>query len=539
VLDDALDRIKAIQDAARSGAKSAQPRPKWPMIVLRSPKGWTGPKEVDGLKTEGFWRAHQVPLSGLAENPEHLRMLEEWMRSYRPQELFDAAGAPVAAIRATAPQGDRRMSANPHANGGLLRRSLELPGLDEHAVQVERPGGVKAESTRVMGRFLRDVMTLNRAARNFRIVGPDETASNRWQDVFEVTERAWMEKILPEDVHLAREGRVMEILSEHTCQGWLEGYLLTGRHGFFSCYEAFTHIVDSMFNQHAKWLDACRKLAWRRPIASLNYLLSSHVWQQEHNGFSHQDPGFIDVALNKKADVVRVYLPADANSLLCVTDHVLKTWNRINVIVAGKANSWQWLTIDEAKVHCGAGIGIWEWASTDGGAEPDVVMACAGDVPTLETLAAVQILRRHIPDLKVRVVNIVDLMTLQPKEHHPHGLSDREFDALFTRDKPVIFAYHGYPWTIHRLTYRRTNHDNIHVRGYNEEGTTTTPFDMTVLNGLDRYHLVLGVLDRIPEPAGAHIRLRQAMEGKLIEHGAYIRKHGQDMPEILGWKWER
>ena len=539
VLDDAFDRIKAIQDAARSGAKTAQSRPKWPMIVLRTPKGWTGPKEVDGLKTEGFWRAHQVPLSGLAENPAHLRMLEEWMRSYRPEELFDAAGAPVAAIRATAPEGNRRMSANPHANGGLLRRSLELPSLHEHAVLVERPGGIKAESTRVMGRFLRDVMALNQSARNFRIVGPDETASNRLQDVFEVTERAWMEEILSEDVHLAREGRVLEILSEHTCQGWLEGYLLTGRHGFFSCYEAFTHIVDSMFNQHAKWLDACRKLAWRRPIASLNYLLSSHVWQQEHNGFSHQDPGFIDVALNKKADVVRVYLPADANSLLCVTDHVLKTWNRINVIVAGKANSWQWLSIEEAKVHCNAGIGIWEWASTDGAAEPDVVMACAGDVPTLEMLAAVQILKHYIPDLKVRVVNIVDLMTLQPKEHHPHGLSDREFDALFTRDKPVIFAYHGYPWTIHRLTYRRTNHDNIHVRGYNEEGTTTTPFDMTVLNGLDRYHLVLGVLDRIPGPAGAHIQLKQAMEGKLIEHGAYIRKHGQDMPEILGWKWER
>ncbi|MBZ9660295.1 phosphoketolase family protein [Mesorhizobium sp. ESP-6-4] len=539
MLDDALDRIKAIQDTARNGAKTAQPRPSWPMIVLRSPKGWTGPKEVDGLKTEGFWRAHQVPLSGLADNPAHLRMLEEWMRSYRPEELFDAAGAPVAAVRATVPKGERRMSANPHANGGLLRRSLELPALQEHAVPFERPGGVKAESTRVMGRFLRDVMALNQGTRNFRIVGPDETASNRLQDVFEVTERAWMEEILPEDVHLGREGRVLEILSEHTCQGWLEGYLLTGRHGFFSCYEAFTHIVDSMFNQHAKWLDACRKLAWRRPIASLNYLLSSHVWQQEHNGFSHQDPGFIDVALNKKADVVRVYLPADANSLICVTDHVLRTWNRINIIVAGKANSWQWLSIDEAKVHCNAGIGIWGWASTDGGAEPDVVMACAGDVPTLETLAAVQILRRHIPGLKVRVVNIVDLMTLQPREHHPHGLSDREFDALFTRDKPVIFAYHGYPWTIHRLTYRRTNHDNIHVRGYNEEGTTTTPFDMTVLNGLDRYHLVLGVLDRIPEPAGAHIQLKQAMEGKLIEHRAYIREHGQDMPEILGWKWEQ
>ncbi|WFP78300.1 phosphoketolase family protein [Mesorhizobium sp. WSM4906] len=539
VLDDALDRIRAIQQAARSGAKTAQPRPKWPMIVLRSPKGWTGPKEVDGLKTEGFWRAHQVPLSGLAENPAHLKMLEEWLRSYRPEELFDAAGTPVSAIRATAPGGARRMSANPHANGGLLRRSLDLPDLNEHAIAVKRPGQVKAESTRAMGAFLRDVMALNQAARNFRIVGPDETASNRLQDVFEVTERAWMEEILPQDVHLAREGRVLEILSEHTCQGWLEGYLLTGRHGFFSCYEAFTHIVDSMFNQHAKWLDACRELPWRRPIASLNYLLSSHVWQQEHNGFSHQDPGFIDVALNKKADVVRVYLPADANSLLCVTDHVLQTWNRINVIVAGKANSWQWLSIDEAKVHCSAGIGIWEWASTDRGAEPDVVMACAGDVPTLETLAAVQILKRHIPDLKIRLVNIVDLMTLQPKEHHPHGLSDREFDALFTRDKPVIFAYHGYPWTIHRLTYRRTNHDNIHVRGYNEEGTTTTPFDMTVLNGLDRYHLVLGVLDRIPEPAGAHIRLKQAMEGKLIEHRAHIREYGQDMPEILDWKWEQ
>ncbi|RWG54628.1 MAG: phosphoketolase family protein [Mesorhizobium sp.] len=539
VLDDALDRIQAIQQAARSGGETADGRPKWPMIILRSPKGWTGPKEVDGLKTEGFWRAHQVPLSGLAENPAHLKMLEEWLRSYRPEELFDAEGAPVAMIRATAPQGGRRMSANPHANGGLLRRSLQLPSLQEHAVSVQQPGGVKAESTRVMGGFLRGVMALNQSAKNFRIVGPDETASNRLQDVFEVTERAWMEKILPEDVHLGREGRVLEILSEHTCQGWLEGYLLTGRHGLFSCYEAFTHIVDSMFNQHAKWLDACGKLPWRRPIASLNYLLSSHVWQQEHNGFSHQDPGFIDVALNKKADIVRVYLPADANSLLCVTDHVLRTWNRINVIVAGKANSWQWLSITEAKVHCKAGIGIWEWASTDGGAEPDVVMACAGDVPTLETLAAVQILKRHVPGLKVRVVNIVDLMTLQPKEHHPHGLSDREFDAFFTADKPVIFAYHGYPWTIHRLTYRRTNHDNIHVRGYNEEGTTTTPFDMTVLNDLDRYHLVLGVLDRIPEPAGAHIRLKQAMEGKLIEHRAYIREHGQDMPEVLGWKWEQ
>ena len=538
VLDDAFDRIKVIQQAARNGAAATASRPKWPMIVLRSPKGWTGPKEVDGLKTEGFWRSHQVPLSGLAENPAHLKLLEEWLRSYRPEELFDAAGAPVAAIRATAPQATRRMSANPNANGGLLRRSLELPGLHDHAIAVERPGAIKAESTRVMGRFLRDVMQLNEAMKNFRIVGPDETASNRLQDVFEVTERGWMEKILPEDVHLGRDGRVLEILSEHTCQGWLEGYLLTGRHGLFSCYEAFIHIVDSMFNQHAKWLDACRDISWRRPIASLNYLLSSHVWHQEHNGFSHQDPGFIDVALNKKADVVRVYLPPDANTLLCVTDHVLQTWNRINVIVAGKPPAWQWLSMDKAIVHCRAGIGIWDWASTDDGAEPDVVMACAGDVPTLETLAAVQILRQQAPDLRIRVVNVVDLMTLQPKEYHPHGLSDREFDALFTTDKPIIFAYHGYPWTIHRLTYRRTNHDNIHVRGYNEEGTTTTPFDMTVMNGLDRFHIVQSVLDWVPRLKSTRVGLKQAMESRLLEHRAYIRAHGQDMPEILNWQWD-
>lgn len=539
VLDDALDRIRAIQQAARAGSASPTSRPIWPMIVLRSPKGWTGPKEVDGLKTEGFWRSHQVPLSGLAENPAHLKLLEEWLKSYRPEELFDAAGAPVAAIRATAPQGTRRMSANPHANGGLLRRSLELPGLHDHAIALERPGGVKAESTRVMGSFLRDVMQLNEASKNFRIVGPDETASNRLQDVFQVTERGWMEKILPEDVHLGRDGRVLEILSEHTCQGWLEGYLLTGRHGLFSCYEAFIHIVDSMFNQHAKWLDACRDIPWRRPIASLNYLLSSHVWHQEHNGFSHQDPGFIDVALNKKADIVRVYLPPDANTLLCVTDHVLQTWNRINVIVAGKPPSWQWLSMDKAIVHCRAGIGIWDWASTDDGTEPDVVMACAGDVPTLETLAAVQILRQQVPDLRIRVVNVVDLMTLQPKEYHPHGLSDREFDALFTTDKPVIFAYHGYPWTIHRLTYRRTNHDNIHVRGYNEEGTTTTPFDMTVLNSLDRFHIVQSVVDWVPRLKSMQVGIKQAMDSKLLEHRAYIRAHGQDMPEILEWKWEQ
>jgi xylulose-5-phosphate/fructose-6-phosphate phosphoketolase len=535
VLDEAMDKIHDIQTAARGTGQTA--RPKWPMIVLRSPKGWTGPKEVDGLKTEGFWRSHQVPLSGIAKDPEHLRLLEKWLKSYRPEELFDATGAPFASIQATAPQGPRRMSANPHANGGLLRKSLDLPGLQDHAVVTVQPGSMKAESTKAMGDFLRAVMELNETAKTFRIVGPDETASNRLQDVFEVTERAWMETILPEDVHLGRNGRVMEILSEHTCQGWLEGYLLTGRHGLFSCYEAFIHIVDSMFNQHAKWLDACQDIPWRRPISSLNYLLSSHVWHQEHNGFSHQDPGFIDVALNKKADIVRVYLPPDANTLLCVTDHVLRTWNRINIIVAGKPPSWQWLSMDKAIVHCRVGIGIWDWASTRNGCEPDVVLACAGDVPTLETLAAVQILKGLAPDLAIRVVNVVDLMTLQPREHHPHGLSDREFDALFTTDRPVIFAYHGYPWTIHRLTYRRSNHDNIHVRGYNEEGTTTTPFDMTVLNGLDRYHLVHSVLDWVSELKGIRVGLKQAMDGKLLEHRAYIRAHGQDMPEIRDWKW--
>ncbi|WP_426128644.1 phosphoketolase family protein [Pararhizobium sp. PWRC1-1] len=536
VLDQAISKIHDIQGTARGGSKQSS-RPKWPMIVLRSPKGWTGPKDVDGLKTEGFWRSHQVPLSGIAENPDHLRLLEEWLRSYRPEELFDAIGAPLASIRETAPQGLRRMSATPHANGGLLRKSLDLPRLHDHAVVTGHPGSMRAESTKAMGDFLRAVMELNDTAKNFRIVGPDETASNRLQDVFKVTERAWMETILPEDVHLGRDGRVMEILSEHTCQGWLEGYLLTGRHGLFSCYEAFIHIVDSMFNQHAKWLDACQDIPWRRPISSLNYLLSSHVWHQEHNGFSHQDPGFIDVALNKKADIVRVYLPPDANTLLCVTDHVLRTWNRINIIVAGKPPSWQWLSMDKAIVHCRAGIGIWDWASTKSESEPDVVLACAGDVPTLETLAAVQILKELAPDLAIRVINVVDLMTLQPKEHHPHGLSDKQFDALFTTDKPVIFAYHGYPWTIHRLTYRRTNHNNIHVRGYNEEGTTTTPFDMTVLNGLDRYHIVHSVLDWVPELKSIRIGLKEMMDSKLLEHRAYIRAHGQDMPEIRDWQW--
>jgi xylulose-5-phosphate/fructose-6-phosphate phosphoketolase len=537
VMDHAMDRIRSIQGAARNDRTRDAARPKWPMIVLRSPKGWTGPKEVDGLKTEGFWRSHQVPLSGLADNPQHLRLLENWLRSYRPEELFDADGAPLPEIRATAPDGLRRMSANPHANGGLLRKNLELPELGAHAVAVAEPGAVKAEATRVMGAFLRGVMQANDAARNFRIVGPDETASNRLQDVFEVTERAWMETILPEDVHLGRDGRVLEILSEHTCQGWLEGYLLTGRHGLFSCYEAFIHIVDSMFNQHAKWLDASRDIPWRRPISSLNYLLTSHVWHQDHNGFSHQDPGFIDVALNKKADVVRVYLPPDANTLLCVTDHVLRTWNRINIIVAGKPPLWQWLPMDQAMVHCRAGLGVWDWASNDRGGEPDVVMACAGDVPTLETLAAVSILRERLPQLKIRVVNVVDLMALQPKEHHPHGISDRDFDALFTADRPVIFAYHGYPWTIHRLTYRRTNHDNFHVRGYNEEGTTTTPFDMTVLNGLDRFHLVQSVIDWVPAAKAADGGLRKRMQSKLLDHHDYIRAHGQDMPEIVDWQW--
>jgi xylulose-5-phosphate/fructose-6-phosphate phosphoketolase len=505
------------------------------MIVLRSPKGWTGPKEVDGLKTEGFWRSHQVPLSGLADNPDHLRLLEEWLRSYRPDELFENDGSPIAAIGATTPAGTRRMSANPHANGGVLRKTLAMPELGPHAVQVSKPGAEKAEATRVMGGFLRAVMQANEAARNFRIVGPDETASNRLQDVFEVTERAWMEKILPEDTHLGRDGRVLEILSEHTCQGWLEGYLLSGRHGLFSCYEAFIHIVDSMFNQHAKWLDASRDIPWRRPVSSLNYLLTSHVWQQDHNGFSHQDPGFVDVALNKKADIVRVYFPPDANTLLSVTDHVLRTWDRINIIVAGKAPAWQWLSLDQARVHCEAGVGIWDWASGSG--EPDVVMACAGDVPTVETLAAVSILREHLPELTVRVVNVVDLMTLQPQEVHPHGLADREFDALFTANKPVIFAYHGYPWTIHRLTYRRTNHANFHVSGFHEEGTTTTPFDMTVMNGLDRYHLVQSVIDRMPAARANGAGLKQMMQAKLLNHHDYIREHGQDMPEVRDWKW--
>jgi xylulose-5-phosphate/fructose-6-phosphate phosphoketolase len=535
-LDTVMDEICAIQDKARR-SKTKAARPAWPMIILKTPKGWTGPKEVDGLKTEGSWRAHQVPVADMATNPAHVKLLEVWMKSYRPGELFEPDGALKPEIATLAPAGARRMSANPHANGGLLMRELELPDIRRYAVAVERPGKVDAQSTSVMAEYLRDVMRASAAQRNFRVFGPDETASNRLSHVFEATERAWDAEKFSDDDHLAPDGRVMEILSEHTCQGWLEGYLLTGRHGLFNCYEAFIHIVDSMFNQHAKWLKTCNEIPWRRPIPSLNYLLTSHVWRQDHNGFSHQDPGFIDYVCNKKADIVRVYLPPDANTLLWVTDHCLKSWNRINVIVAGKQPEPQWLSLDDATKHCAAGIGIWEWASNDRGTDPDVVMACAGDVPTLETLAAVEILRRHLPDLKLRVVNVVDLMTLQPHEEHPHGLTDPDFDALFTKDKPVIFAHHGYPWLIHRLTYRRTNHDNIHVRGYKEEGTTTTPFDMVVRNDLDRFHLVSDTVDRLPQFVDAAAYVKQAMRDKLIEHKAYIRERGEDMPEVKEWRW--
>lgn len=538
VLDDAVSRIRDIQRNARNGqAQDPGRRPRWPMIVLRSPKGWTGPKEVDGLRTEGFWRSHQVPLSGLADNPEHLRLLEEWLRSYRPEDLFDKAGRLVPELAELAPADLRRMGSNPHANGASVP-PLRLPDIRSHGVEVPAPGRTQAEATGVLGAYLREVVRLNADSRNFRIVGPDETASNRLGAVFEATDRVWMERTVPEDVHLAPEGRVMEVLSEHLCQGWLEGYLLTGRHGFFSCYEAFVHIVDSMFNQHAKWLKVARGLPWRRPIPSLNYLLTSHVWRQDHNGFTHQDPGFIDLVLNKKADVVRVYLPPDANTLLCVAEHVMNTWDRINVIVAGKQPAPQWLTMDEAARHFAAGIGVWDWASNDQGSEPDVVMACAGDVPTLETIAAVSVLREHLPELKVRVVNVVDLSTLQPKEDHPHGLSDREFDGIFTTDRPVLFAYHGYPWLIHRLTYRRTNHGNFHVRGYKEEGTTTTPFDMVVLNDLDRFHLVSDVIDRVPGLAVRAAHVRQAMRDKLFEHRQHIVRYGEDMPEIRAWGWK-
>ncbi|MCZ6621211.1 MAG: phosphoketolase family protein [Deltaproteobacteria bacterium] len=536
-LDTVIAEIKAIQQEART--KGNVKRPRWPMIILRTPKGWTGPKEVDGLKTEGSWRSHQVPLSEMATKSDHVKLLEEWMKSYKHEDLFDENGKLIPKLAKLAPKGNRRMGANPHTNGGILLKDLKMPDFREYAVNVPKPGTVVGEATRVMGQFLRDVMKLNMNERNFRVMGPDETASNRLGALFEVTDRTWMDETSPEDDHLSPNGRVMEILSEHTCQGWLEGYLLTGRHGFFSCYEAFIHIVDSMFNQHAKWLKTTRsEIPWRRPIASLNYLLTSHVWRQDHNGFSHQDPGFIDHVVNKKADVVRVYFPPDANTLLSVTDHCLRSRNYVNVIVAGKQSQPQWLDMDAAIKHCTSGIGIWEWASNDKGAEPDVVMACAGDVPTIETLAAVDILRRHIPDIKVRVINVVDLMTLQPKEEHPHGLSDWEFDTLFTSDKPIIFAYHGYPWLIHRLTYRRTNHKNLHVRGYKEEGATTTPFDMAVRNDLDRFHLVEDVIDRVPRLRHIAAYARQAVRDKLIEHRQYIEKYGQDMPEIREWTWK-
>jgi xylulose-5-phosphate/fructose-6-phosphate phosphoketolase len=537
-LDAVISEIKAIQNEARK--KGVAKRPRWPMIILRTPKGWTGPKEVDGLKMEGFWRSHQVPIADIATKPGHVRLLKKWMKSYKPQELFDKKGRLIPKLAELAPKGNRRMGANPYANGGLLLKDLKIPDFRDYAVKVPNPGQVVAEATRVLGGFLRDVMKLNAEQRNFRVMGPDETASNRLDALFQVTKKTWMAETIPDDDHLSPDGRVMEILSEHTCQGWLEGYLITGRHGFFSCYEAFIHIVDSMFNQHAKWLKVTQEeIPWRRPIASLNYLLTSHVWRQDHNGFSHQDPGFIDHVVNKKANVVRVYFPPDANTLLSVTDHCLRSRDYVNVIVAGKQPAPQWLDMDAAIKHCTFGIGIWEWASNDKGAEPDVVMACCGDVPTLETLAAVDILRDHAPDLKVRVINVVDLMTLQPKEEHPHGLSGWEFDTLFTTDKPIIFAYHGYPWLIHRLTYRRTNHKNLHVRGYKEEGTTTTPFDMVVLNDLDRFHLVADVIDRVPKLGYLAAYTKQFVRDRLIEHKEYITKYGQDMPEIREWTWKQ
>jgi len=534
-LDNVIEKIRVIQLQARSNGSSRLPP--WPMIVLRTPKGWTGPKFVDGKPVEGTWRAHQVPVTDLERKPEHVTVLEQWMKSYKPEELFDADGKLIPELAELAPKGVRRMGSNPHANGGLLLKDLVMPDFRNYAVSVTKRGVQSAESTKVLGTFLRDVMKLNEESRNFRVFGPDETASNRLDALYEVTDKVWMERLLPTDEHLSPDGRVMEVLSEHMCQGWLEGYLLTGRHGFFSCYEGFIHIVDSMFNQHAKWLKTTRDIPWRRPISSLNYLLTSHVWRQDHNGFSHQDPGFIDFVMNKKADTIRVYLPPDANTLLSVADHCLRSRQYVNVIVAGKQPQLQWLDLDAAIAHCTRGIGVWSWASTDLSAEPDVVMACAGDVPTLETLAAADLLRQHFPDIKIRVVNVVDLMTLQPSSEHPHGLSDSEFDSMFTTDKPVMFAYHGYPWLIHRLTYRRHGHSNIHVRGYKEEGTTTTPFDMTVINDLDRYHLAADVIDRVPklQRIGAHFQ--QFLRNKLVEHKEYVQRHGDDMAEVKQWVW--
>jgi xylulose-5-phosphate/fructose-6-phosphate phosphoketolase len=535
VLETAIIEIRRIQSNARNNNDAARPR--WPMIVFNSPKGWTGPKVVDGRQIEGTFRAHQVPLLADAAHPEHLRQLESWMKSYRPEELFDVSGRLMPELAELAPKGNRRMGANPHANGGMLLRDLIMPDFRDHAVQVPMPGSVEAADTHVLGEFLRDVVRLNKESRNFRIFGPDETLSNRLNAVMEVTNRQWEARTQDNDEFLATDGRVMEMLSEHQCEGWLEGYLLTGRHGLFNSYEAFVHIIDSMFNQHAKWLKVTAQLPWRRKIASLNYLLASHVWQQAHNGFTHQDPGFIDHVVNKKASVVRVYLPPDANCLLSVWDHCLRSRHYVNVVVAGKYQAPQWLTMEEAVEHCKQGIGVWHWAGNDRGAEPDVVMACCGDVPTLETLAAVSILRSHLPNLRIRVVNVVDLMKLQPQIEHPHGLSDENFDALFTKDKPIVFAFHGYPWLIHRLTYRRTNHDNMHVRGYKEEGTITTTFDMTVLNDLDRFHLVLDVLHRLPQLGASGTALKATTQEKLTRHKQYIEIHGQDMPEIRNWKW--
>jgi len=535
-LDEALDDIRRIQQEHRTTAsRNGRSRPRWPMIVLVTPKGWTGPHEVDGVLVEGTWRAHQVPMSEVRGNAGHLRVLEDWMRSYKPEELFDADGAPVPLLHDLPPRGERRMSANQHANGGVLLRELELPDFRDFGVAVEQPGTRSTEATRVLGTWLREVVRGNPT--NFRIMGPDETASNRLGAVFEVTERVWEAEILPSDEHLAPHGRVMEVLSEHMCEGWLEGYLLTGRHGLFNCYEAFIHIIDSMFNQHAKWLKVTRAIPWRRPIASLNYLLSSHVWRQDHNGFSHQDPGFLDHVVNKKAEIIRIYLPPDANTLLSVADHCLRSRDYVNVIVAGKQPSLDWLSMEDAVLHCTRGIGTWDWAGNDGGGEPDVVMACCGDIATLETLSAVALLRQHVPELTVRVVNVVDLMRLQPESEHPHGLSDTEFDSLFTTSQPVIFAFHGYPWLIHRLTYRRHNHDSIHVRGYKEEGTTTTPFDMVMLNDTDRFHLVMDVIDRVPGLGERAAHVRQLMVDERLRHRQYTRDHGEDAPGVRDWVW--
>lgn len=534
-LDSAIEKIKKIQQEARKNGHVE--RPVWPMIILRTPKGWTGPKEVDGQPVEGTYRSHQVPVAKVKTNPDHLKQLETWMKSYKPEDLFDDEGALKAELKELAPTGDQRMGANPHANGGLLMRELQMPDFRQYAINITSPGQTVGEATRVLGSFLRDVMKMNRKSKNFRLFGPDETVSNRLGAVMEETNKGFMGPYLSTDDHLSPDGRIMEVLSEHLCQGWLEGYLLTGRHGFFSCYEAFIHIIDSMFNQHAKWLKVTQELPWRRPIASLNYLLTSHVWRQDHNGFSHQDPGFIDHVMNKKAEIVRVYLPPDANTLLSVADHCLRSQNYVNVIVAGKQPQPQWLDMKAAIQHCTVGAGIWDWASTDKGVEPDVVMACAGDVPTMETLAAVDLLRQNFSDIKIRVVNVVDLMTLQPKDEHPHGLSDWDFDSLFTQDKPIIFAFHGYPWLIHRLTYRRTNHKNIHVRGYKEEGTTTTNFDMAVMNDLDRFHLAGDVIDRVPRLSKIGAHFKNGLRAKLTDHKEYISEYGEDMPEIRNWKW--